>query len=230
MKKQGISQETLKLIACVTMLIDHIGAIFVPGYALRAIGRVSFPIYCFLLAEGAYYTRNPKKYTLRLAIGMLLSELPFDLAFYGGWTWNHQSVMVTLLLGVCALWVLRWQGNALLKLAGIAALMMTAKLLHTDYGMNGVLLIVLFGIARDLPEKWLLQLLGMLLVFDRMSHIELFSVMGLGITLQMLGVLAIIPISLYSGRKATTSKAAQWGFYLFYPVHLSVLYLISVMS
>lgn len=229
MKKQGISQETLKLIACVTMLIDHIGAIFVPGYALRAIGRLSFPIYCFLLAEGMHYTRDPKRYTLRLAIGALLSELPFDLAFYGGWTWSHQSVMVTLLLGAGALWLLRWQGNGLLKLAGIAVMMVTAKLLHTDYGMNGVLLIVLFGIARELPEKWLLQLLGMFLIFDRMSSVVMFNFAGFRITLQMLGVFAMVPIALYSGRKATNSKALQWAFYLFYPVHLAVLYLIAVM-
>ena len=58
-----------------------------------------FPIYCFLLAEGAHYTHNPRKYALRLFIGALLSEPGFDFALFGGWTWENQSVMVTLLLG-----------------------------------------------------------------------------------------------------------------------------------
>ena len=72
-KKQGLSQEGLKLIACVTMLIDHIGAAFVPWMWLRMVGRIAFPIYCFLLAEGAFYTRNPRRYGARLAVGALLA-------------------------------------------------------------------------------------------------------------------------------------------------------------
>ena len=56
MEKRGLSQEALKAIACVTMLLDHIGSIFVSGYTLRIIGRIAFPIFCFLMAEGAYYT------------------------------------------------------------------------------------------------------------------------------------------------------------------------------
>ena len=113
MKKNGLSQETLKIIACVTMLIDHVGATVVESqffvtpsdgiyylyFAMRIIGRVAFPIYCFLLAEGAHYTHNPRKYALRLFIGALLSEPGFDFALFGGWTWENQSVMVTLLLG-----------------------------------------------------------------------------------------------------------------------------------
>ena len=113
MKKSGLSQETLKIIACVTMLIDHVGATVVESqffvtpfdgiyylyFAMRIIGRVAFPIYCFLLAEGAHYTHNPRKYALRLFIGALLSEPGFDIALFGGWTWENQSVMVTLLLG-----------------------------------------------------------------------------------------------------------------------------------
>ena len=82
MEKKGLSQEALKSIACITMLLDHIGATMVRGYTLRIIGRIAFPIFCFLMAEGAYHTKNPRKYCLRLMIGMLLSELPFDLASY----------------------------------------------------------------------------------------------------------------------------------------------------
>ena len=60
MQKRGFSQESLKLIACLTMLVDHIGALLMPQYMwMRAIGRLSFPIYCFMLAEGVHYTKNP---------------------------------------------------------------------------------------------------------------------------------------------------------------------------
>ena len=79
--KKGISQEGLKILACLTMLLDHIGAVFVRGYTLRIIGRIAFPIYCFLLVEGVLHTKNPRRYGLRLGIGLLLSEIPFDLLF-----------------------------------------------------------------------------------------------------------------------------------------------------
>lgn len=100
MKTKGLSQEGLKLIACVTMLIDHIGATlvmqllrnanaYIPELwtlycTMRVIGRVAFPIYSFLLVEGFHHTRDVKKYVGRLGIGMLLSEIPFDVAFNGG--------------------------------------------------------------------------------------------------------------------------------------------------
>lgn len=102
MIKRGLSQEILKLIACVTMLIDHIGAALMPQYIwLRYIGRVAFPIYCFLLPEGVHHTKDPKKYGIRLAIGVLLAEIPFDLALFGGIPPYYQSVMLILLVAFC---------------------------------------------------------------------------------------------------------------------------------
>ena len=90
--KKCLSQEWLKIIACVIMLIDHIGAVLLPQYIwLRYIGRIAFPIYCFLLAEGVHYTKNPQKYGLRLAAGALLSEIPFDLALFGGVTPYYET-------------------------------------------------------------------------------------------------------------------------------------------
>ena len=113
MRKKILPQEALKLIACVTMFIDHFGHAIVPYlsiphmevvyYICRCIGRIAFPIYCFLLVEGMRYTRSPQKYIHRLGIGMLLSELPFDILFEGGFSWEYQSVMVTLTLGAVML-------------------------------------------------------------------------------------------------------------------------------
>lgn len=241
MQKRGISQETLKLIACVTMLIDHVGAsIFwnvIPKQGLEAfqafqlyqlmriIGRVAFPIYCFLLAEGVHYTRNPKRYALRLAIGAVLSEIPFDFAFFGGWTLDYQNVMLTLLLGFFALEAMAKCKNWLLKIVVILPFALLAEFLETDYGGQGVLMIALFGLTRELPHRWLFQLAGMAWICSHMmsSGIEIGQ---FWIPLEMFALIALIPITLYSGQKATSSKAVQWGFYLFYPVHMAVLCLI----
>lgn len=226
MKKRGISQETLKLIACVTMLLDHIGATLVPGWTLRIIGRVAFPIYCFLLVEGAHYTRNPKKYALRLAIGAVLSELPFDLAFFGGWTWGYQSVMLTMLVGFLALQAMAKCPNYLLKCLIALPFALLAEWLLTDYGGAGVLLIALFGVTRELPHRLLIQFLGMALICNYLIPGSRIPIGRFSIAIELFALLALIPIAFYSGRKATGSKAVQWGFYLFYPVHLTVLYLI----
>lgn len=237
MSKKGIPQEWLKLIACVTMLLDHTAAAISldrdlyaamgPGIyiLLRAIGRIAFPIFCFLLVEGAHYTKSPGKYALRLAVGAVLSEIPFDLALFGQLTWRYQSVMLTLLLGFGLLCVMKKCANLFLK--GLAALpfILLGELMMTDYGGYGVLLIAMLGFFRDLPMGKLMQCVSICLVCALIPsmHIRL----GIfEISLELIGCLSIFPILLYFGRKQTKSRAVQWAFYLFYPAHLLVLALI----
>lgn len=222
MKSRGLRQEDLKLIACLTMLIDHIGAVFVPGYALRIIGRIAFPVYCFLLAEGIHYTRRPAAYFLRLLMGAVLAELPFDLLFYGRFTWQHQSVMVTLLLGFAAGICMKQTANLWLKALIAVPFAVAAEWLSTDYGGMGVLTVALFCLTRGLPGKTLLQTLGLMLICYFMPSGKLRIGEWL-VSIQMFAVGAMVPIALYSGRKASASKLVQVGFYLFYPVHLTVL-------
>jgi hypothetical protein len=118
--RRGFSGSTLKLVAIITMLIDHIGAavlsriVFadgshisesVPLYlvynGMRTIGRLAFPIFCFLLVEGFLHTRNVIKYAIRLAVFALISEIPFDLALFGKTFYSgYQNVFFTLLIGL----------------------------------------------------------------------------------------------------------------------------------
>lgn len=230
MEKRGLPQEGLKVLACLTMLVDHTGAAFYPGLMwLRVIGRLAFPIYCFALAQGTVYTRNSARYGLRLLLGALLSELPFDLLFSGGWDWLHQSVMLTLLLGFLALQVMKKCPNLPLKVLAALPFALAAELLRTDYGGMGVLMIAMFALTEGLPQKNALRTACLLLIccFIPSAHIRLF---GLRVSVQLFAAAAMVPIALYSGRKLTYSHAAQTALYLFYPVHLLALYLIRLLT
>ena len=232
MKTKFLPQEILKLIACITMLIDHFGAAIVINlpiagmvdlyYTCRVIGRIAFPIYCFLLVEGMHHTRNPYKYILRLAIGILLAELPFDLLFEGGWSWAYQSVMVTLTLGALMLLCMQKVPNKWVKAVLVIPFAILAELLMTDYGGWGIVLIAVFALFDRCP----LQFVGVLLVSYLMPSAGI-TVFGVYLSCELAAIFAMLPIGLYSGTKLTHSKAIQWGFYLFYPVHLLILWLIA---
>ena len=224
-RERGLSQEALKGIACLTMLLDHIGATMVQGYTLRIIGRIAFPIFCFLMAEGAFYTKNPYKYGLRLVIGMLLSEIPFDLAFRGKLTWEYQSVMVTLLLGFLTVEIINHSRFDLIKLLAVSVGFALAEWANTDYGGFGVLLVVLFSQTKG--KLWLQTV--MVAMFSWMMNSFRISVFGLSVPIEMFAVFAMIPIEFYSGKKATSNRAVQWGFYLFYPVHLMALVFVRML-
>ena len=233
MNKKILSQESLKIIACVTMLVDHIGAVFMHAlgsynlyYAMRIIGRLAFPIYCFLLVEGVAHTKNPVKYGIRLFVGILLAEIPFDLALFGSFSWSHQSVMVTLFLGFVMALIMQKLDRT--KLVPVIACAFLAELFQTDYGAWGIFMIALFAMTRGRKDQNNLQIIGMLVICYFMNS-ALVPIGGIRVPIELFAALALIPIFLYSGKKSTNAKWIQTAFYLFYPVHLLVLYLISAM-
>lgn len=146
-----MTSSLLKIIAIVTMLIDHIGAVFFPGHIiLRYIGRISFPIFCFLLTEGFVYTKSRCKYALRLGLFALLSEVPHDLLFEGrAFGFFMQNIMFSLLLGLLALFIAEkmLKQNKIWVLALIPVLLL-AQVLNLSYGAYGIALMVCFYVFR----------------------------------------------------------------------------------
>ncbi len=236
--KKGVSGSTLKIIAIVTMFIDHIGATIlfrmIQSYAttgitlgewsyqelvqvymaMRYIGRIAFPIYCFLLVEGMEKTRNRGKYALRLGMFALASEIPFDLAFSNKvLEFGYQNVFFTLFIGLVTMIVvekieqglkeatalLRYVTEILIVIPGA----LLAEFLCTDYGAIGVICIMVLYLFRK----------------NKISQI----VAGCGAFLwETTAPLAFIPIAFYNGKRGLKLK---YVFYLFYPVHLFLLYL-----
>ena len=196
----------LKLLAMLAMTADHIGAVFFPEIPLlRWIGRLAMPMLCFFIGEGLRHTRSPRRYLLRLTGFALLSELPFDLAFYGGIEWGHQNVYFTLALGLLALWAIQSRGMEGWLLALTAAL--AAELLGCDYGMYGVLLILLldrFHRARS----------------EQLAAAALLNLAFFGLQTQILSLIALPLLWLYNGKRGRDDRRL---FYLYYPAHLSVL-------
>lgn len=241
-----MSTFALKMIAIITMLIDHIGAIFISPqnspylYLLfRSVGRLAFPIFCFLIVEGFYNTKNVKKYMIRLGIFALISEIPFDLAFYRGFHgtdinfsnidfttimnfMSHQNVFFTLFLGLLLITIMnkvekKYQKHIILNnlingLVTIAFCIMAA-ILRTDYDFKGILLIAAFYLFRGNKV-----LLGMA-IFLVLGYIGQNAFWGICATL------SIIAIAFYNEKKG---KDIKYLFYIFYPAHLFILYLISL--
>lgn len=166
--KRGLSTSQLKWLAMITMLIDHLAAGFGSypwlGTALvgsfwlslpRLIGRMAFPIFAFLLARGCDKTRSLPRYAGRLALFVLISQIPYTLVFYGGnymrlgnskpsivlLYWREMNIFVTLLLGVVAIFLWKQGKKHWWIRLGVIGVFYLASLHYADYGLLGVLLI-----------------------------------------------------------------------------------------
>ena len=220
--KKPIPQEGLKLLACGAMLVDHWALLFGKSIWFRALGRLAFPIYCFLISEGLAHTRNRRRYFGRLALMALVTEPIYDLAFYPRAIWQGQNALWTLLLGGLLLDRLEQGREPVEKLFWFLLLPLCGELLGVSYGAWGILLIALFGLTRGQTEAVLSQTLGMALLSLCMGSIPI-SVLGWNLQVQLFSLFAMVPIGLYSGRKSTKSPWVSRAFYLFYPLHLLAL-------
>ncbi|MBO5373075.1 MAG: conjugal transfer protein TraX [Lachnospiraceae bacterium] len=230
---KGISGSTLKLIAIIAMLIDHIGACIIlpmlstnPAldtlyYALRLCGRIAFPIFCFLLVEGFFHTKNVQKYCFRLAIFALISEIPFDLAIYNtAFYWDSQNVFFTLLIGLLTIWAMQYVDKFFVKNIVLQAIfrgviliigMFLAWGLKTDYNLYGVIII---AVLYEYYHRRTLSVIISCFMLCMMS------------TLELTAFIAVPLIALYNGKRGLSLK---YVFYIFYPLHLFILYIVNLM-
>ncbi|MBS4785008.1 MAG: hypothetical protein KH009_02745 [Clostridiales bacterium] len=200
-----MTSSQLKWIAILAMTADHVGAVLLPGLVpLRIFGRLTMPIMCFLLTEGYRHTRSLRRYAGRLALFALISEFPFDLAFYGGIFWGAQNVFFTLLFGLLALSA--WESRRSTAPAEVLFWAVTASLLGADYGIYGVALILLFHLTRERPRM-------------TAAGMAVLTLLAFGPSLQLYSLLALPLLARYNGERG----GGQQLFYLYYPLHLLVL-------
>ena len=244
--RRFFSSGALKIIALMVMFIDHFAAVFLYNYIrvvgesgntdylainnlvifyyiCRIIGRISFPIYIFLLVEGLNHTRNQWKYAFRMFLFAIISELPFDLCFniskdelLGGQfiEFGYQNVFFTLCIGLLVIIGIKEISagslNDLLKWICKAAVMTAGALLalalKTDYSAVGVVAIAVMYMWKERRTAGSFFMCVMLLMSS---------------PLEFAAFPAIVPISMYNGQKGISCK---WLFYVFYPTHLLILW------
>lgn len=225
---QVLSGSALKMIAIITMLIDHTAAVLLSiyppamtplfymggkGYSVyricRDVGRVAFPIFCFLLTEGFIHTRNRVRYGRNLFLFALISEIPWNFMFSDTWTYVKQNVFFTLFLGYLGLCAFEYfRKMPWMQLLSLLALLLAAVKLNADYGWKGYIFVLLIYLLRN--EKAAQTVVG-----------------SCWLSYEWKACFAFLSINMYNGERGfIRGKASKYLFYAFYPVHIAVLVII----
>lgn len=216
----------LKIIALITMLFDHCGYIFLNKISfMNVIGKLSFPIFAFQISEGYTHTKNLKLYFFRLFIFAIVSQIPFMLFLSClGNTTLIFNIFFTLLLGLLAITIYDKQKNKPLGLFLVICIIILAQLLKCDYGWFGVTIIFLFYIFKDKKLFMNLSIIIATLIKYTISYIKFSGTYNIYFAIAT--CLSLLFINLYNGKKG---KNIKYLLYIFYPLHLMILYLISVL-
>lgn len=221
--QSGFTGNQLKMIAMISMTLDHIGLLLLPQWTiLRILGRLAMPIYAYMIAEGCRHTRNRKKYFLRIACLAAVCQGVYLIALGS----LYMSILVTFSLSIlliCAIenfQIKRSRGSQILAFGSLLMVFFLCVALPElwkgtdfgiDYGLAGVLLPVLVYFGSE-KTKYLTA--GLILLGFSYGSIQWFA-------------LAAVPLlGMYNGRRGK----GNWGiwFYLYYPLHLLVLHGISL--
>lgn len=263
--KLNLRSDIVKIIAIVCMTIDHIGIGFLEklyfritdydtlmfcsriNNLLRGIGRIAFPLFCYQLVMGFFYTKSRVKYIRNLLIFCFISEIPYDLLSYGKLFYiKEQNVMFTLLFGALMMWLFEWykesevykdnlgtkKGTAL-YIAFIAVLLVffayTAVLFSTDYDAKGICYIAIIYFLKDNKTK--LMELGPMLFLSAMFVVTILTTKSLRSCITYMefawpAILAL-PIMYADNGVRKISTRGKWFAYWYYPLHQLLIFLIS---
>lgn len=233
-----MTSSVLKIIAIITMIIDHTGKeLFPKELIFTYIGRIAFPIFAFQISEGYIHTRNFKKYFYRLLIFAIVSQMPFNLFLRVFSDEYSLNIFFTLLLGLLSIYaydiiikkcttndfLLKKIFYTFLAFLSVIAIASVGDVLNVDYGFFGVFIIFLFYILKN--KKILLTLTFILSCFlhylDALISTDFYYP---NIILCICTMIPIIFINLYNGKQGELNKKLKYVFYLVYPVHLLLLY------
>lgn len=219
-----LTSFVLKIIAIITMTIDHLGYTIFGGFSFfNYIGRLAFPIFAFQISEGYLHTRSKKNYLYRLAFFAFASQIPFSLFCSTFTTSFILNIFVTLLIGLISIIGYEQTTNKSIGLLLVACLASTANFIHADYGAFGVLAIFLFHIFKNNKLYMNLSYIA-LCILKYLPNLLQYGFAYQYILLMACTALPLIFINLYNGKKGISTKYILYGYY---PVHLMILYVIK---
>ena len=241
---------TLKIIALITMFIDHFGYVLMGNFSFcNFIGRIAFPIFAFQISEGYKHTKNLKKYFLRLGMFAIISQIPFYLFAnkYFGSNILTLNVFFTLFLGLLSIYLYDYINNLsqklksnssnnvssknvlafniISKIVGVMIVLLiayVAELLNADYGFWGVLVVFMFYVFNS---KELLMTIAFL-VLCIAKYIIPYVQSGFNLIYLVLALCTFVPIVFITSYKGKQGPKIKYLLYIFYPLHLLLLYLL----
>ena len=231
--KPELTSFDLHLLAMGLMLCDHIRLALMPDRLwMTCVGRLAFPIFAFLVAEGFVRTRSRARYARRLLIFAIVSEVPFDLLAAGRLVYPlRQNVLWTFLIALGCMQLLEWAksdprpaARFVLSAGAVLGGFLAGTAFMVDYFGPGVWTVLVFYFFRG--DDWrqrLGQLLCLLFLNGWLLAGQTVLPGGLALPIQAFAVLALPFIWLYRGRQGPHGRAVRWLFYGFYPAHLLVL-------
>lgn len=209
MKLKKLSGNQLKIIALISMTLDHIGVQIFPQLTiLRITGRLAMPVFAYMISEGAHYTKNRKKYLLTISLIGFLCQI----VYYFAERSLDQCIFVTFSLSLMLIYIFD-KKNIILSLLALIACFYITQAVNIDYGFFGIMLPLLIYIGKTRNQKLLLLTTGLVLVSLANSSIQWYS------------LLSIPLIALYNGKRGT--YRIKYFFYIYYPLHLAIIYLIG---
>lgn len=240
--KKGLNSNALKTIAVIAMTVDHIAWLLFPNYPheflpvlLHIIGRLTCPIMCYFIAEGYHYTRDVRKYTVRLFVFALISHFAYIFAsadyvdiksfipFYYGNILNQTSVIWSLAWGLVMLRIVNSEKIQKQWVKTLLVLLICVVTFPSDWSCIASLCILAFGTNRGNLKAQSMWLVIYVALYSAVYCFAIDRVYGL---VQMGVVLAIPFIKLYNGKRGKDpriNKFMKWLFYIYYPLHLAIL-------
>lgn len=218
------------MLALICMIIDHAGLALFPNIgAFRCVGRLTFPLYCFLLTQGYLHTRNVPAYGRRLLLTALLSEIPFDLLIFGRLSSAmEQNVLFSLLFGLLALIAVNTsKKKPLTAWFMVISLCMCAMIARVSFGWLGIALCLSAYFAQQ--KKTLLCLYTSLSLSAYSFSLLLAGVAQSWVLVSVCALFSLVPLLFYNGKRGLRSRLCTFLFYAAYPLHLLALVLIRTM-
>ena len=216
-----MNRNNLKNIAVISMLIDHIGLFICNNNLLfRCIGRISFPIFAFFIAEGLIYTSNRRKYISKLSLFAVISQIPYSLL--AGFKFN---VLFTFLLAIAVISVIEKLKDSKSLLILYASVIMVCLVVLDglgiiDYGVLGVLLVVILYYVRSKNTRLCLASIILLIMTIKICLIT----PAISSIIQIFSLVSIPLLMTYDGSQSRNNY--KYFFYIFYPSHLMIIYLL----